>query len=59
MKKKIIYNEKTKKKYLRKKNLMGYCPDCIVREEINLYCKRVCIAGNKVVRLYCKVSVLA
>ena len=33
MKKKINYNEKTKKKNLCRKFEVGYCPDCIVRKK--------------------------
>ena len=52
MKKKIIYNEKTKKNF-GAEILKGYCPVCIVREKKKLYCRNSaslvtiqnCIAG--------------
>ena len=43
MKKKIIYNEK-RKKFVEHKILMGYCPDCIVRNENFVLQGKVCIA---------------
>ena len=57
MKKKIIYNEKRKKKNLSRKFGHSYCINCIVRKMIKLYCNikvlLQAIGCRKV--LYCKV----
>ena len=58
MKKKLFIMKKRKKKF-EQKNFDGLLPRLYCERRKTLYCKRVCIAGNKVVRLYCKVSVLA
>ena len=50
MKKKYIYNEKTKKKKNLCRNLgSGYCPNCVGRKQIVLQYSLLvldCIAGN-------------
>ena len=58
--KKIINNEKNEKKNIfEQKNFDGLLPRLYCERRKKFVLQEGCIAGNKVVRLYCKVSVLA